>query len=291
MMLFYPGNTCSSRFRNAVLPECSGQRTLFQSIFLLYRHQHPKFRYGDAKYAVTCVRVMNPRIYAQYARQKKTGLNDFHNFLWISAISEVPGSRDPRVRVFASTATSIPLWRYARSGPLAAAGAGAARQARGVLVPTINRQKQRGDVIAEPERQRGRANMTGRHRHVPNSSRRSPPASHASHDYAVLAPLSDRLRAYHGSRHNPDTVLSSITEESRHAARPRSRVPGPDRTTLFPDFSTCNRPIPADFWHAPRAVPADQGQKPPPLKSSDRFFGECDRKSVPGRAIGGHFSP
>jgi hypothetical protein len=35
--------------------------------------------------------------------------------------------------------------------------------------------------------------MTERHRHVPNSSRRSPPASHASHDFAVLAPLRDRL--------------------------------------------------------------------------------------------------
>jgi hypothetical protein len=35
--------------------------------------------------------------------------------------------------------------------------------------------------------------MTERHRHDENSSKISPPASHASHDFAVLAPLRDRL--------------------------------------------------------------------------------------------------
>ncbi|WP_292345281.1 hypothetical protein [Methanoregula sp. PtaB.Bin085] len=35
--------------------------------------------------------------------------------------------------------------------------------------------------------------MTEASAYQPNNSRRSPPASHASHDYAVLAPLRDRL--------------------------------------------------------------------------------------------------
>ena len=37
-----------------------------------------------------------------------------------------------------------------------------------------------------------------------DNPRRSPPASHASHDCAVLAPLRDRLQAFHESRH--DTI-------------------------------------------------------------------------------------
>ncbi len=61
--------------------------------------------------------------------------------------------------------------------------------------------------------------MTERHRHVPNSSRRSPPASHTSHDFAVLAQLRDRLPfsfrviliVYHGIRKMVNKALLRIT--------------------------------------------------------------------------------
>jgi len=52
--------------------------------------------------------------------------------------------------------------------------------------------KQGGDVSGAGDKP-VETNMTERLRHVEDSSRRSPPASHASHDYAVLAPLRDRL--------------------------------------------------------------------------------------------------
>ena len=38
----------------------------------------------------------------------------------------------------------------------------------------------------------------------------------------VFAPLLNRLKTFHGSRHNPDMVLSGITEESHHATRQRA---------------------------------------------------------------------
>jgi len=65
-------------------------------------------------------------------------------------------------------------------------------------------EKQRGDV-----KRAGASARTSEHdrasAYQPNSSR-SPPASHASHDCAVLAPLRHRLQTFHESRYNPDMI-------------------------------------------------------------------------------------
>ena len=74
--------------------------------------------------------------------------------------------------------------------------------------------------------------MTERHRHVPNSSRRSPPASHASHDFAVLAPLRDRLPfsfwvvliVYHGIRKMVHKALLRITGVTQGKKNPPGRA-------------------------------------------------------------------
>jgi hypothetical protein len=68
-------------------------------------------------------------------------------------------------------------------------------------------------------------------------------------------------------------------------------TPGTAQITSQPGFSTHNRSIPADFWHEIHRELPHRGLKPPPPKTTGRFFVDSGRKSVPDRAIGSQNGP
>ena len=78
---------------------------------------------------------------------------------------------------------------------------------------------------------------------------------------------------------------NDFSTTSRETSRQRIPLSGP-RPEPCPDptFLPVTGRIPADFRQENHGTPANSVPKPPSPKTSDRFFGECDRKSVPDLA-------
>jgi len=113
-------------------------------------------------------------------------------FIFPSSVNgDSPRSSFRNSVIIHSTATSFSLAKC-KERALAAAGAGAVRQARGVIVSTGQSENKGGDVSGTGDTP-VETNMIERHRHVMNSSRKSPPPLPASHSFAMLALLRDRL--------------------------------------------------------------------------------------------------